>query len=228
MLRIINMKNNFSKIKIKTKNYKLKNILKNMNSKTKKDFLILSLEDKKTKQIANIVTNLTCKKILNYLLENKNSTQTKISSDLKIPAPTVFYNLEKLVKAKLIISKNSHYSQKGKEIKTYSIANKFIIIVPKNQKTKILEQLKNLIPVFLIIGIFSYLINFFEKISNKENLQLSAKSYKIARELPIENNMQNPLISTLIENKAFWFLLGSIIAIIIYFITNQIFNKIKK
>ena len=102
---------------------------------TKKDesFLLLSLSDSKGKKIAQAVNNETCRKILDYLSKTDNATETKIANDLNIPLPTVHYNLSQLVDVKLVDIDEFHYSEKGKEVNHYSLANKYIIIAPKNE-----------------------------------------------------------------------------------------------
>ena len=96
----------------------------------KKNFLLLSLDDDKAKSIANTVSNSTCKKILDFL-SSSDGTETEISEALKMPISTVHYNLKQLVSSKLVECDNYHLSQKGKEVKHYTLANKYIIIAPK-------------------------------------------------------------------------------------------------
>lgn len=116
--------------------------------KVKKNFLLLSLDDEKTKAIANTVSNSTCKKILEFLAEN-DGTETEISKTLGIPISTVHYNLKQLLEARLVEWDNYHLSEKGKEVKHYTLANKYIIIAPKGaDKASFLEAVKNIIPVF--------------------------------------------------------------------------------
>ena len=96
----------------------------------KKNFLLLSLEDSKTKKIANIVSNDSCRKILDYLSANK-ATESELASKLSIPISTIHYNLQQLMDSGLIIADEYHYSEKGREVYHYKLANKYIIITPK-------------------------------------------------------------------------------------------------
>lgn len=127
----------------------------------KKNFLLLSLDDDKTKAIANTVSNPTCIKILDFLSEN-DGTESLISEKLSIPISTVHYNLKQLVDARLVEIESSSYSKKGKPIKHYTLANKYIIIAPKGaDKESFLEAVRNILPVFSFGLLGAYFINMF-------------------------------------------------------------------
>ncbi len=131
----------------------------------KKNFLLLSLEDDKINKISNVISNKSCKKILDYLSEHE-ATETEISEKLNIPLSTVHYNLQQLVDAGLIVAEEFHYSKKGKEVNHYKLANKYIIIAPK-KTTGITSKLRGILPVALIVGgatlILQYMQRFFAK-----------------------------------------------------------------
>jgi DNA-binding transcriptional ArsR family regulator len=126
---------------------------------TSKNFLLLSLEDKETKKIANVVSNESCKKILDFLAE-KDSTETEIAEILGIPLSTVHYNLKQLSDVGLVHSDEFHYSDKGKEVKHYKIANKYIIITPKKTE-KLSDILKKLIPSFIVTFLATFMLFFY-------------------------------------------------------------------
>jgi len=89
------------------------------------------MDDEKITQIAEILSNQTCKRILDYLAE-KDASEGDISRDLNLAISTVEYNLNKLIDAGLVrAGKNFFWSVKGKKIKTYGLANKKIIISTK-------------------------------------------------------------------------------------------------
>lgn len=118
----------------------------------KNNFLLLSMEDDQINKVANVVSNKTSKKILDVLAE-KDHTESEISKQLKLPISTVHYNLKQLIDAGLVSADEYHYSEKGREVLHYKLANKYIIIAP--QKKKGLKTiLKNILPVALVtIGI---------------------------------------------------------------------------
>lgn len=114
-----------------------------------KNFLLLSLSDRKAQKLAHVLNNDTGKRILDYLSE-KDGTESEIAAALDIPLPTVHYNLKQLMEAKLVDWKHYHYSEKGKEVKHYTLANKYIIIAPKDEKKSFAEKLKQFLPITLI------------------------------------------------------------------------------
>ena len=126
---------------------------------TKETFMLVSLKEDKAKKLAQAISSPTCRKILDYLA-NKEATETEIADKLKIPISTVHYNLSQLKESKLVETEEFHYSKKGKEVLHYKLANKYIIIAPKESSASLLESLKTLLPVVGIIaagvGVWNY------------------------------------------------------------------------
>lgn len=112
-------------------------------------FLLVSLEETKAKKLAEVMSNDTCRKILDYLATHEG-TESEISKGLKIPLSTVHYNIKHLVEANLVTSDEFHYSEKGKEVQHYRLANKYIVIAPKHS-TGVLERLKGLLPATIVV-----------------------------------------------------------------------------
>ncbi|HIH04875.1 TPA: helix-turn-helix transcriptional regulator [Candidatus Woesearchaeota archaeon] len=115
-----------------------------------KKFLMLSLEDKATKKVANAVSNESCRKILD-VLSDKDATESGVAQKLGIPLSTVHYNLRQLVDAGLVSAEEFHYSTKGKEVLHYKLANKYIIITPR-EVTGIRGKLRRILPITFIAG----------------------------------------------------------------------------
>lgn len=108
----------------------------------------MNLDDARAKKVAEAMSNPTCKKIIDYLAENKEKSEEEIAGDLKIPLNTAEYNLRKLVESGLVEkSKNFFWSKKGKKINLYKLANKHIVISPKKRPD--MNLLKTIIPVIL-------------------------------------------------------------------------------
>ena len=80
--------------------------------------------------------NDTARKILDFLSKESSASETDIAKRLKVPLSTIHYNLQALMKANLVEAEEFHYSQKGKEILHYSLANKLIIIAPKKMSSE--------------------------------------------------------------------------------------------
>lgn len=178
----------------------------------KNKFLLLSLDDDRAKKIATAVSNSSCKKIVEFLSENESATETELSNKLSIPLSTVHYNLEQLKNAGLIEWNSYHYSQKGKEVKHYSLANKYIVIAPKNDHS-FFEKLKNFLPAIGISVIGAISIGWFSYPSQKHN-ELSS-IHTLSRDSIQQESTQNVInvSSSLWYEPSIWFLLGGIISI---------------
>lgn len=126
-----------------------------------KNFLLLSLEDAKIKKISNVISNESCRKILEYL-STKDATESELAEKLGLPISTIHYNLQQLMGTGLIEVKEFHYSEKGKEVNHYRLTNKYIIIAPK-KTFGIKEKLKSILPIVLIVGATSLIIQYLKK-----------------------------------------------------------------
>src|SRR3990167_3827696 len=101
-----------------------------------KNFLLVSLDESKAKQLAQIVSNDLCRKMLDYLASReKGATESEIAEALGIPLSTAHYNLRQLLQGGIVKAAEFHYSKKGREVLHYSLANKYIIIAPTATKT---------------------------------------------------------------------------------------------
>lgn len=185
---------------------------------SKENFLLLSLDDEKSKDIANVVNNKTSKKILNLLADNE-LTETQIAKKLKIAASTVHYNLEQLKKCGLVDWEKYHYSEKGKEVRHYKLVNKYIIIAPKKDSS-FLDKLKTIIPGFFVAiagtGFIYKMNNSFESTSLRATEEVAAKSYASDQAIEAAAYEVPPLMvqnSTSVD-PVFWFALGAGVVIL--------------
>ncbi len=220
----------------------------------KKNLILLSMEDSKIKKIANVISNDSCRKILDYLA-NKEATESELAEKLSIPISTVHYNLQQLMESGLVDVEEFHYSAKGREVDHYKLANKYIIIAPKKTKTAGLKQkLKSILPVALIAagtaGIIQLLSS--SKISFPsqsmaakagiaerafdaspamagEALETASAGTEAAVEAAPAAAQQAADIATsapvLLQNPALWFLIGALFALAVYFIWGMIRKK---
>jgi DNA-binding transcriptional ArsR family regulator len=129
---------------------------------SKQSFLLVSLKENKAKELAQVISNDSCRKILDFLGEKEDATETELAQKLNIPISTVHYNLKHLIKAGIITVDEFHYSEKGKEVNHYKLANKYIIIAPKTTYG-IKEKLKSVLPVALLALIGTSFIHFYTK-----------------------------------------------------------------
>ncbi|RJQ17277.1 ArsR family transcriptional regulator [Candidatus Woesearchaeota archaeon] len=111
-------------------------------------FMLVSLEESKAKQLAQVISNDTSRKILDFLAK-KEASETEISKALNVPLSTIHYNLQQLQTANLVKVEEFHYSKKGKEINHYKLSNKLIIIAPK-ETFGLREALKKILPITIL------------------------------------------------------------------------------
>ena len=201
----------------------------------KNNFLLVDLNEKKTKKLAETITSDTSRKILNYLTEKEHDTEANISKELNIPISTVHYHLQKLTEANLIVVDEFHYSKKGREVNHYKLANKYIIIAPR-KVSGLKQALKNVLPVGIVALGISAIIKIMTSFTTRAgsfsaDLQkatpiLEEAAYAGADEVmsdaaPVAAEMATdclPQISTYEPNIALWFLVGSLFTIVIYLI----------
>ena len=192
-----------------------------------KNFLLLSLEDEKIKKISNVISNESCRKILDFL-STKEATESELASNLSIPISTVHYNLQQLIETGLISAEEFHYSKKGKEVSHYKLANKYIIISPK-KTFGIKEKLKSILPVVLIVSGVALAIQFISNYFLKSNLGVS-QPFMAAKSAMAEKAVESAAISQSItpetaassnlftQNFALWFFIGALFALLVYFV----------
>lgn len=179
-------------------------------------FLLVSLEESKAKQLAQVISNDTCRKILDFLSKG-SATETEIAKAMELPLSTVHYNLKNLVDNKLVVAEEFHYSKKGKEVNHYSLANKIIIISPKKEQN-IIDRLKS---VFIVAGIgvgISAAMGIFS---------LSQKSFKteMAQDVAMVSMKAMAYEAPKEPNIAMYFLAGTIIALILVALVEIIRSK---
>ncbi|MEK6845164.1 MAG: helix-turn-helix domain-containing protein [Nanoarchaeota archaeon] len=127
-------------------------------------FLLVSLEESQAQQLAEVISNPTCRKILNFLTEKDYATESKISQELNLPLSTVHYNLSKMKEGHLVEVKEFHYSPKGREVDHYQLANKYIIISPK-KVFGLKQKLRSILPAGLVVVGLSVIAGLIESMS---------------------------------------------------------------
>tara|TARA_Y100000310_G_scaffold289574_1_gene316070 strand:- start:541 stop:1149 length:609 start_codon:yes stop_codon:yes gene_type:complete len=197
----------------------------------KESFVLVSLQEDKAKALAQVISNDSCRKILDYLAEKQDTTASDLAKKLTIPLPTVHYNLKHLMQAKLIESDEYHYSEKGKEVNHYKLANKYVIIAPKSTHG-LKEKLKSILPVALISGLAASTIPFLNKITQPTQASLAAAPAALEK---AADSFQEAAVAELITeptpylatepNLALWFLFGSLFAIAIMLLVEYIRSK---
>ncbi|MBI2145545.1 helix-turn-helix transcriptional regulator [Candidatus Woesearchaeota archaeon] len=140
-----------------------------------KNFLLVSLEESKAKELAQIVSNDVCRKILDYLTaKEKGATETEIAKDLQIPLSTAHYNLKQLLQSGIVKAEEFHYSEKGREVLHYSLANRYIIIAPKATATESLaNKLKRILPVAAFVAAAGFVVQLYDTFTKAGAMQTS-------------------------------------------------------
>lgn len=216
----------------------------------KEKFVLLSLKEDKAKKLAQILTNESCRKILDFLAEKDDSTESEISKELNIPISTVHYNLHQLRDGGMVTADEYHYSGKGKEVLHYKLANKYIIIAPKST-WGLKEKLRSILPVLGLGVVGAALLEWFYRaksaVANAPPM-LRAMTAPVADEAA-NNAAEEVMIQAVPEalNTAargfgddaavqvisspwhhsigLWFLLGVILALIVYLIIDKVAHK---
>ena len=181
-------------------------------------FLLVNLKEDKAKKLAQTISNESCRKILEFLTQKKEATESEISKELNIPISTAHYNLQHLQKSGLVMVDEYHYSKKGKEVNHYKLANKFIIIAPSEEKESesLLKKLKDILPLGIFAAVAAGGIKLFqflrpsEKMLSVDTVQESA-GIMAARSAPLPPQQSEP-------NIALWFLLGAASVILFYIV----------
>jgi len=192
----------------------------------KEKFLLVSLSEEKAKELAQVISNETARKILDYLAD-KEATESELAQKLMIPISTVHYNLQQLQKGSLVVAEEFHYSTKGKEVNHYKLANKYIIIAPKSTYG-IKEKLKSILPVALIAAAGAGLLQYFSKnavtfgAAQVGEAKMLAAAPQAAEEVAVQT-VQQPL--SLYSNIALWFFIGAAAAIILYLLIDWLRNR---
>ena len=186
-------------------------------------YLLFSLDDEKAKNLGDVISSSTARKIVNFLAEQEAS-ETEISKSLGLALNTAEYNLKKLLEAGIIEkSKKFFWSKKGKKINIYKVANKLIVIAPK--KSRVYSKLKSVVPVVLISAILTAFIAwysrtrvFMQKAAEKtvekagEEIATTTTAGEVAEKLTETVLVYQPIW--------LWFLIGSLVAIIAFLIWN--------
>jgi DNA-binding transcriptional ArsR family regulator len=200
--------------------------------------IMIDLDDARSERIAEVLSNKTSKKILQALAEGEKSA-SDVASQLKLPLNTVTYNLKKLTEAGLIEkAKGFFWSQKGKKMEMYKVANRKIVIMPK-------QMVKGILPAVIVTGIAAIGIKLwtFARIQSGEmvtNFVKDEGTLKIATESAsdavgsgvaaprammdasqgIAGLCGNETVLNIAQSTWLWFFTGALIALFVYLVWN--------
>ena len=145
-------------------------------------FILVNLHEKKSKDIATVMSNETARKILDFLTDKENISPSELSKKLDIPINTITHALKLLEQEGFIIRADHAWSEKGKKVFLYSLTKKMILIVPKGYDWK--ESLKKILPLALIGAALSLALRIY---SYTQKTATSAESMVSEKSLALES-----------------------------------------
>jgi DNA-binding transcriptional ArsR family regulator len=212
----------------------------------KENFLLVSLKEAEAKKLAQVISNDTSRRILDHLATVRDDTEAAIAKKLGLAPSTVHYNMKALLQAKLVQVDEFHYSEKGKEVNHYSLANKYVIIAPDSAPQTLKDKLRRILPVALISAACAGLIQLWT--------MLSGRTAELARNAPEMLQAQAPMLaekaadtsitastagrealprvaehaqSIFLTDPALFFLYGAVFAVIIFIIMDYLHSRKK-
>ena len=187
----------------------------------KRNFLLVNLNETKAKKLAQVISNETSRKILD-LLADGDQTESEIAKALDIPLSTVHYNLKHLKDANLVDVEEFHYSEKGRVVDHYRLANKFVIIAPRDVKVSgIKRKLAKIFPVALLSFIATGAVLIYRR------APLMGSMNKAAETLTADAMVRSAPVAPVCEmpNVALWFLFGAVFALVIYAVLDFLLSR---
>ena len=190
-----------------------------------KSFLIVSLDKGESEKLAQVLSNKTARKILDYLGTTNSVTESQIAESLGLPLSTVHYNLKLLMETKLVKSDEFHYSKKGREVNHYSIANKYIIISPK-PVYGLKSKLKKILPVLAIMVLYGLICTIITKFLRSSSLTTPALETRAAAlNLVKESSPSFDMAAYPHVPWFWWFVIGGTVALVLYIIIDYMYYK---
>lgn len=201
-------------------------------------FLLVNLNDEKSKKLGELIGNKTARKILE-LLGKKEYTATDLAKELSLPLSTIHYNLTNLEQANLIKADEYHYSAKGKEVKHYALANKLVIIAQEQPAESVIEKLKKILPVSILVGAMATVFQYYSTTASvfEETAEQATVAFKVSAERVIDDaagesfSIAQDTLSTAAptEQNLMWLFLVVVMGtIVVYLFADLILTKKRK
>lgn len=178
------------------------------------DVLFVGLHE--AKELGQVISNPTGRKVLG-LLAAQHATESEIAQQLGLPLSTVHYNVQQLVKAKLVKADEFHYSARGKEVLHYQLAKRLVVLSPES--LSLTKELLKAIPTVLGVGLFALGVQLFTRSTTEFSAQKIAaapfaKDTALAAAAPLPAVVSSPPV-------ALWFFVGGVCAILLYLLLNR-------
>ncbi|MGM5484546.1 MAG: ArsR/SmtB family transcription factor [Nanobdellota archaeon] len=181
------------------------------------DMTVINMDEGRLSKVAKALSSESCKKVLDHLSKNDKATESDIAKGLGLAMSTVHYNLRKLEEVGLVESPEYHYSEKGREVKHYTLVNKYIVISPRGGN--FLDRLKEVIPlgIFAVLGYFGIRLFYDAAPAGREAVRMASETYDSASATASSAASQPDI--------AVWFLLGNIAVILFYLVYKGIRDR---
>jgi len=186
-----------------------------------KKYILFSLEEDFTEELAKVLGNKTCRKILD-LLADEELSESDISKKLNVPLNTIGYGIKKLKKTGLVEEKKHYFSVRGKRIPVYRVSNKDILISSKKSSK---NKLKNSLSVIAFSSIFTFFILWY----NRFRTTVPTEMMRTEDIGPlVADTAQTMTQTSSVFGVLEWFLIGIWFLIILFVILSHVKIKNKK
>ncbi len=184
-------------------------------------FILVSLNEKRSKDLAIVMSNETARKILDYLSEKEKVSPSELSKKLDLPLNTVTHALKLLEKESFIIRADYAWSEKGRKVSLYSLARKMILIVPKGYDWK--ESLKKMLPIALIGAALTVGIKMYTA-TTQTSLQSQSERSMMDTTTVVSNSLQSTN-SFALPQQAWIYTLGITLAVVLMMFIIDLWRK---
>lgn len=123
------------------------------------DVVVIQPGDEQAQKIARAMASQTANAVI-QAFGGGPLTSSEVARRMKIPITTASYHIENLLAAGLIEVMETRWSEKGREVKVYGLANQvFIIAPPVSDLRSVLKKYTTLFGVVVLasIGLWSIL-----------------------------------------------------------------------
>lgn len=200
-------------------------------------FILIDMNDERSKKIAEVLGNKTCKKIIDYLSDVKEASEKDISDKLSIPINTVEYNLNKLIESGLVEkTKNFFWSVKGRKIDMYRLSNKKILISPRTFVKGVVPALVAVVLGAFGIKVIGDRLNY-NQINQASDVSIVSSGVS-EKAVGAVQNFASPVqqaqnicsnANSFISGEAWaWFLLGGLFVILIFLLLENFKKEFSK
>lgn len=123
------------------------------------DVIVIQPGDERAQKIARAMASQTANAII-QAFGGEPLTSSEVARRMKIPITTASYHIENLLDAGLLEVMETRWSEKGREVKVYGLANQVLIIAsPSSDLRSVLRKYATLFGIVVLasVGLWSFL-----------------------------------------------------------------------